>query len=238
MRFACLGMAAAVLAATVPADAAVIVQTDNELIYQGFDAFDRSLGTLDRVTLSTTVNKSRTWLARLDGAVGQTFAIDWTVAGKWSMSAPGTTVVIDLVGAGTSEVTLAPGPVAGSGYGYLATGPLNGTGTFALDPTLFTTGRIFLNGRDPGFQSNAGDTRFAGPAGMTFQNVPGSCYVSGGRPTFEQADDLCGWVSHRLTYDYTPAGAVPEPATWLTMILGFGAIGYALRRRRTRHAGV
>lgn len=26
--------------------------------------------------------------------------------------------------------------------------------------------------------------------------------------------------------------AVPEPATWLTMILGFGAIGYAMRRRQ------
>ena len=32
---------------------------------------------------------------------------------------------------------------------------------------------------------------------------------------------------------YTPfvAGAVPEPATWVMMILGFGAIGAALRVR-------
>jgi hypothetical protein len=28
------------------------------------------------------------------------------------------------------------------------------------------------------------------------------------------------------------AAAVPEPATWLTMLLGFGAIGWAMRRRR------
>lgn len=28
-----------------------------------------------------------------------------------------------------------------------------------------------------------------------------------------------------------PVGAVPEPATWMTMILGFGAIGYGMRRR-------
>lgn len=27
-------------------------------------------------------------------------------------------------------------------------------------------------------------------------------------------------------------GAVPEPATWMMMILGFGAIGYAMRRKR------
>ncbi|WP_238302978.1 PEPxxWA-CTERM sorting domain-containing protein [Sphingomonas phyllosphaerae] len=42
-----------------------------------------------------------------------------------------------------------------------------------------------------------------------------------------------------LTYNngFTPAtsaGAVPEPSTWLTMILGFGAIGASLRARR-RH---
>jgi hypothetical protein len=237
MRFACFGVAAAALATAVPVDAAVIVQTDNELVYRGFDAFDTRLGSLNKVTLSTSVYKSRVWIARLDNAVGQNFAIDWTVAGKWTMAAPGTTVAIDLVGAGTSDVTLVQGPVAGSAYGFFATGPLNGTGTFDLDPTLFTTGHILLNGRDPGFQSNAGDTSFAGPAGMTFQNLGGSCYVFNGAPTSEQADDLCGWVSHTLTYDYTPANAVPEPATWLTMILGFGAIGYTLRRRKVGHAG-
>lgn len=29
------------------------------------------------------------------------------------------------------------------------------------------------------------------------------------------------------------ASAVPEPGTWMLMIMGFGAIGFALRRRRT-----
>ena len=27
-------------------------------------------------------------------------------------------------------------------------------------------------------------------------------------------------------------GAVPEPATWAMLLLGFGAVGYALRRGR------
>ncbi|MES2492305.1 MAG: FxDxF family PEP-CTERM protein [Pseudomonadota bacterium] len=30
------------------------------------------------------------------------------------------------------------------------------------------------------------------------------------------------------------AGAVPEPTTWALMILGFGAIGFAMRRQRSR----
>jgi hypothetical protein len=33
-----------------------------------------------------------------------------------------------------------------------------------------------------------------------------------------------------------PTTAVPEPATWLTMLLGFGAIGFAARRRRAIQA--
>ena len=31
----------------------------------------------------------------------------------------------------------------------------------------------------------------------------------------------------------TPVSAVPEPGTWLTMIIGFGAVGVQLRRRRS-----
>ncbi len=29
-----------------------------------------------------------------------------------------------------------------------------------------------------------------------------------------------------------PVGAVPEPTTWATMLIGFGAMGYSMRRRR------
>lgn len=32
------------------------------------------------------------------------------------------------------------------------------------------------------------------------------------------------------------AGAVPEPATWMMMLLGFGAIGFAARRRKAAKA--
>ena len=42
------------------------------------------------------------------------------------------------------------------------------------------------------------------------------------------------WQSGTITITYdTVAGAIPEPATWGLMILGFGAIGGAMRRRRT-----
>jgi hypothetical protein len=36
---------------------------------------------------------------------------------------------------------------------------------------------------------------------------------------------------------YTTASAVPEPASWALMLLGFAGIGFALRRTRTRRPG-
>lgn len=38
---------------------------------------------------------------------------------------------------------------------------------------------------------------------------------------------------HEMAFAEGVAGAVPEPATWAMMILGFGAAGSILRRRRT-----
>ncbi len=35
-----------------------------------------------------------------------------------------------------------------------------------------------------------------------------------------------------ITYDYRPAGAVPEPASWAMMLAGFFGLGTVLRRRR------
>ncbi len=47
--------------------------------------------------------------------------------------------------------------------------------------------------------------------------------------------------SEYLAFDnltYSAAGAVPEPATWALMILGFGAVGGAMRRRQSVAAKV
>ncbi|WP_242140893.1 PEPxxWA-CTERM sorting domain-containing protein [Sphingomonas sp. TREG-RG-20F-R18-01] len=39
---------------------------------------------------------------------------------------------------------------------------------------------------------------------------------------------------YTVTYDFTAFGAgVPEPSTWALMLVGFGSIGLAMRRRRT-----
>ncbi len=48
---------------------------------------------------------------------------------------------------------------------------------------------------------------------------------------------LDGDATQEVTLDVSVA-AVPEPATWGMMVLGFGAAGVALRRRRYRRAPV
>lgn len=49
-----------------------------------------------------------------------------------------------------------------------------------------------------------------------------------------QSTDNIGPILDNVSLDITPAGigAVPEPATWAMMLLGFGAIGGSIRMRR------
>ncbi len=41
-------------------------------------------------------------------------------------------------------------------------------------------------------------------------------------------------TENSFEFDNLAIRAVPEPATWMMMILGFGAIGYGMRRRRSK----
>jgi subtilisin-like proprotein convertase family protein len=45
---------------------------------------------------------------------------------------------------------------------------------------------------------------------------------------------LDSWTLNLITTATTPTPAIPEPATWAMMTLGMGAVGMAMRRRRTR----
>jgi hypothetical protein len=50
-------------------------------------------------------------------------------------------------------------------------------------------------------------------------------------------DDWDGiWQSGTITIQTAGAGVIPEPATWAMMIVGFGLVGHASRRRRSSFA--
>jgi hypothetical protein len=47
-----------------------------------------------------------------------------------------------------------------------------------------------------------------------------------------------GTGSYGGNLTFTPSGAVPEPMTWMMMILGFAAVGFAMRRRQKQNVQV
>lgn len=91
---------------------------------------------------------------------------------------------------------------------------------FSYDPTMgnllmdVTMDKLIQSGTGyPGFQASYG----FGPTARVFSNDS----------TFGYADTLAPVVR----FDLVNSAAVPEPATWAMMILGFSIIGYALRRK-------
>ena len=67
--------------------------------------------------------------------------------------------------------------------------------------------------------------------GYTYNN--GAIYTAGG--------NIGGWASFNPAFEFSSSNAtaaVPEPATWAMMMLGFGGLGYTLRRRPTAGARI
>jgi hypothetical protein len=63
-------------------------------------------------------------------------------------------------------------------------------------------------------------------------------YSGGGRFSTANASPLAFQPAFALTDGGTLNSAVPEPATWGLMLLGFGGLGYAMRRRRSASARI
>jgi hypothetical protein len=99
------------------------------------------------------------------------------------------------------------------------------SGTF--DPPL--TGGVTAGGfpiaAGTGFQVYT--MSFVAPQDMHFIGI-----IKGGPPGVFTGSDGRGPILDYMAVDITPLGGVPEPATWAMMLLGFGSLGAALRRRR------
>lgn len=107
------------------------------------------------------------------------------------------------------------------------TGTFNGStitglspGTFGANNLFYLTGPFFVDGSGLGFRTASG--------------VTGNLFVTNDtsyRVNTMGAGLLTGLVTARVT-PVAVAAAVPEPTTWAMMLIGFGAIGVAMRRRR------
>lgn len=126
-----------------------------------------------------------------------------------------------LLGTTTAAHIHAPAPLGGTAgvatqvptFGGFPLGVTSGTYDHIFDMTLassYNPAFITLNGGTPGTAESALFARLI--AGEAYFNIHSSAYPGG---------EIRGFLS-----------AVPEPATWLMIITGFGMIGGALRQRR------
>lgn len=92
-----------------------------------------------------------------------------------------------------------------------------------------------------------------GPGSYGTNNLAFGGYTPGSYDTFSQIVNTVAGDSYTLSFllssgggdnglritasNATFGGAVPEPATWAMMLLGFGAIGIAVRRSRKQKPG-
>lgn len=142
------------------------------------------------------------------------------------------------------DSTAFPGFVVSNGTGVL----YNDRDTQIFIESLISGGTFALGAFDASATLGGGD---AGATNLFIQGFllgnlvnSGNFTINGG--SFTNFAGLAGTFD-RLTFDATNGGggfqldnvnlravqgAVPEPATWAMMLLGFGAVGYSMRRSR------
>lgn len=68
---------------------------------------------------------------------------------------------------------------------------------------------------------------------LAYAGAPAGSYIAIADAYLQPSYDVYVWASNNLTLQVGPSpSAVPEPGVWALMILGFGAVGGMLRRRR------
>lgn len=112
-----------------------------------------------------------------------------------------------------------------AGFSFVGTGNLSSYGyggawgAFAFGPAGISGFSVGTSTNSESFQSYS----------VTFTAASGGsayAFVGGG------GADSVGAVLDNVSLDISPSSGTPEPGAWALMLLGFGALGTALRRRR------
>lgn len=120
----------------------------------------------------------------------------------------------------------------------------NGTAFYAVLKNTAVLSLAGLNWRNFSFDwgtidgYNSVTLNFAGGGSETFTSsifgaIPGN---ANRRVAFSSSKVIqsVGFTSTQRSFEFDNiAGSVPEPGTWLLMILGLGAVGFSMRRRQT-----
>lgn len=97
---------------------------------------------------------------------------------------------------------------------------------FALAPTVLTAGTYYF--LDFSFSGNSNENFFYDQTGAQPYSQAGFAGIDG-----TQAGNTSNFVLARIRLNGDVA-AVPEPATWAMMLIGFGGIGLTIRRAKRR----
>ncbi len=69
-----------------------------------------------------------------------------------------------------------------------------------------------------------------------FRNLLNQALAAGGTNNLVVTGTTGGNAAFSGNLSFSAAAAVPEPGTWALMLLGFGAVGFSMRRRRSATA--
>ncbi|HMJ06002.1 MAG TPA: PEPxxWA-CTERM sorting domain-containing protein [Chthoniobacterales bacterium] len=133
--------------------------------------------------------------------------------------------VFDLSGPNTASFMLDSSPTPSSttsSYFDLQ----NVAGTYNGSPATFADIFFFTGSFDGGFAATGVNLNLVGTQLFT-GTLTNPTFKLG---TFALCDCSFGTPNYSLSIT---SGAVPEPATWAMMLIGFGAIGLTMRRRKT-----
>lgn len=225
MRVAVLFAAVAALWVQ-PAKAAEIVQHDSLAAGPfGFQRFDSSLGVLLSVRLDITPDFARAFQAIYPGVL-QNASVTWDASQERYCYDGACT---PLIANGQADLNLIYSEILPGSYDYFVVEFSGETLSLDLDPQRFVSSnphhRIDLARSDPGFY----DESLTG----IFQTTDGGRIRNATNVLCTSTVQGCDQTLFRLTYSFAPGG-VPEPTTWAMMLLGFGAVGGAMRRRNRK----
>jgi hypothetical protein len=231
-----LGAAYSALISFAPADAATLVTTGTTFSCGSDCAFNNSvaltpfnpsLGTLEAITLEIAARSTNDY--SVVNTTGSTQTVNFAYQGSLQTSVAGLNFVIPV--SGLDQRSFASSEVRLSGGTFTATG----SGLFTIASADFAN---FLAAPNCGFGNGpfgvCASTPFFGVSpSFTVNNIvasnPGGVSVFAGIGT-----SVITTTNFALTYSFS---AVPEPATWAMMLIGFGAVGSAMRRRGSHTAG-
>lgn len=205
-KLASVAFAALALAAT-PAGAATVIDATGDFLpsFVGPNNPD-----LDVTSFSVSFNEA-----------SSTFLLSASLAGAVNPSTPG----FYVIGANTGTGVLAPFASIGQpNVRFNQAIVLRKDGTGNIGTTVLAPSSIFISGNTI---STLVPLSLLPSTGFAPQNFGFNIWPRVGTGNNNQISDFAPENS-----TLSAVAAVPEPATWSMMLLGFGAVGYSMRRRR------